>query len=122
MFHEPMGKIAGARIYMRRPLSKRDHRERDHGGKNTKWHKVLKFAVAQNGQNRSRNDYRPKRQATDATEGKRKQHGAYHLQSAGKTAPPARVTPPSEIALRRGRADRVKEARAKEAGNEEPDR
>jgi hypothetical protein len=49
-------------------------------------------------------------------------NGAHHLQSASKTAPPARVAPPSEIALRRGRADRIKEACAKEAGNEEPDR
>jgi hypothetical protein len=78
--------------------------------KDTKWHKVRK--------NRSRNDYRPKRKANNATDRKRNQNGAYYLQSTSKNVPPQRVTPPSEIALRPGRADRIEEACAKEAGNE----
>jgi hypothetical protein len=101
--------------------SRRDRCERNHGTKDTKGHKVRKFAVAQNGQNRSRNDDRPERQANDAADRKRNQNGAHHLQSTGKSAPPTRVAPSSEIALRRGPADRVKEACAKEAGNEKPD-
>lgn len=39
----------------RAALSRGNLRGRDHGDKDTKWHKVRKFAVAQNGQNRSRN-------------------------------------------------------------------
>ena len=91
------------------------------GGKDTKWHKVRKIAVAQNGHNRSRNDYRPKRQANTATGGKRNQNGAHDLQSTSKKATPARVAPPREMTLRPGRADRVEEICAKEAGNEQPD-
>ena len=42
---------------------------------------MRKIAVAENCQNRSRNDCRPKHQANDATDRKRNQNGADHLQS-----------------------------------------
>ena len=83
------------------------------GDKDTKWHKVRK--------NRSRNDYRPKRKANNATDRKRNQNVAYYLQSTSKNVPPPRLTSPGEIALRPGRADRVEEACAKETGSKEPD-
>jgi hypothetical protein len=102
------------------PPSRRGPRKSDQGDNDTKWRKVRKIAVAENGQNRSRNDDRPKRQAKNASDRKRNQNGAQHLQSASQNIPPTRVTPTGEIALRPGHADRVEEARAKEGCDEQP--
>src|SRR5689334_21300495 len=77
--------------------------------------------MAQNSEDRGRDDGGPKRQASHATDGKRDQDCAQDLQSACQSVPPARVTPSREVGLRPARPDRVEDAGAEEAGGEEPD-
>uniref|UniRef100_A0ABS3MDE3 Uncharacterized protein n=1 Tax=Bradyrhizobium quebecense TaxID=2748629 RepID=A0ABS3MDE3_9BRAD len=56
----------------------------DQDDKGAKWHKMRKITVAQNGENRGRNDGRPQRQANNPTDGN--WNSAYHLQSTGQNA------------------------------------
>jgi hypothetical protein len=56
----------------------------------------------------------------NAAGGRCDQNAADYLQTASQNAPPARVTPPCEIASRLWCAEYIEETCAKESGNEQP--